>query len=232
MHTQSAFCRASQRRKPFATADRRPLRFRVMTRNMLKSVEKLTPTSARSHERLPPRLHRVRDRERGAAFRQLCDEIWPDDALLPRCRPVQHRRAPRPACGILRRRDPGLGPRVRHGVRPGLQGHRARRGDRGRALAARAGRALRVQPQGSEGPRRGRLGGRGAARRPRADHRRRDDGRDRRARVGRRHPRRRRNPGGGRGVPRPHGTRLGRALRRPGSPRTLRNTGHRDCHAR
>ena len=43
---------------------------------------------------------------------------------------------------------------------------------------------------------------------------------------------RRRDTGRGRGVPRPHGTRLGRALRRPGSPRTLWNTGHRDRHAR
>jgi orotate phosphoribosyltransferase len=46
MHTQSAFCRASQRRKPFAQADRMPLRFNVITRNILKNVRK--------HSRYPP----------------------------------------------------------------------------------------------------------------------------------------------------------------------------------
>ena len=71
-----------------------------------------------------------------------------------------------------------------------------------------------------------------AARGQSADRRRRHDRRDRRARVGRADPRRRRDARGRRGVPRPDGARLGRALRGPGSSRTLRHTGHRDRDAR
>ena len=79
---------------------------------------------------------------------------------------------------------------VRHAVRPGLQGHPARHDDgRGAGRARRPQPALRLQPQGSQGPRRGRHDRRRAARGPRADRRRRDHGRHGHPRVGRDHPR-------------------------------------------
>jgi orotate phosphoribosyltransferase len=51
MHTQSAFCRTNQGKYPFAAAARKPLRLRVITRNILKSVEKeiSSPVAASAH---------------------------------------------------------------------------------------------------------------------------------------------------------------------------------------
>jgi len=151
-----AFCLASQPRKPLAHAERMPLRLSVITRNMLNSVGKAGPIRKRNVPRLPPGVHRVCNRERSAAFRQLCDEIRPHDAVFLQCGTVQHRREARPACGILRKSHRELGHRLRHAVRARLQGHPARgRGlDGARPRGPR--RALRVQPQGSEGSRRGR----------------------------------------------------------------------------
>ena len=83
--------------------------------------------------------------------------------------------------------DSGL--RIRHAVRPGLQGHHAGRRGGDRAGAAGAQRAVRLQPQGSQGPRRGGHAGRRAAGRPRGDRRRRDLGRHLGARVDRADPR-------------------------------------------
>jgi orotate phosphoribosyltransferase len=64
--------------------------------------------------------------------------------------------------GILCTPPAGQRPRVRHAVRPGLQGHHAGRGGGGRTGPAGAQRALCLQPQGSQGPRRRRHPGRRA----------------------------------------------------------------------
>ncbi|CAA9400378.1 MAG: Orotate phosphoribosyltransferase, partial [uncultured Ramlibacter sp.] len=133
-------------------------------------------------------LRAVRRGGRRAALRRIQDQGGPPVALLLQRGAVRRRRQARPAGAILCKADHRFGHRVRPAVRSGLQGHPAGRGGRHRAGPRRPQRAVCVQPQGNQGPRRRRQPGRRTGERPCAGHRRRDVRRHRRARVDRADP--------------------------------------------
>ena len=100
-------------------------------------------------------LHRPRHVAHRAALRQLQTQVRARESVFLQRRPVQRRRSHRRARPVLRRGARALRPRVRHVVRPRLQGHSARHHHRRRARRAPPSqRALGVQSQGSQGSRR------------------------------------------------------------------------------
>jgi hypothetical protein len=179
----SAFCAAAQGRRPLRHAERMPLRFRVMMRNIGPCRERLS--SRKAFYGLSSGIHRVCRRARRACalvssrprpdgFRRTFFNagLFNNGAALGRLAEFYAKAIN--ASGIRRRRF----------VRAGLQGHSAGGGDCRCPGAGRAQPAFRVQSQGGQGSRRRWQHRRCAIGGARADRRRRDFGRHLGSRIG------------------------------------------------
>jgi hypothetical protein len=144
--------------------------------------------TARAADPLAQEFVRFAVRCRRAALRRVQDQGRAAVALLLQRRPVRRRRQARRARGILC--TPPAGQRVCRSTCCSARPTRASRWPPRWRSSWRGGpqRALRLQPQGSQGPRRRRHAGRRAGARARAHRRRRDLGRHLGARVDRPDP--------------------------------------------
>ena len=185
------------------------------------------------HARFPPRFHPLCDRTRtccaSASSRPrpgACRLI----SSMPACSTTARRSGgspnstPKPFSPPASRFDMLFGPAYKGIPLVAGGGHRAGRTRAQRALQPSTARKPRTTARAAHDRR--------AARRPGADHRRRDLRRHLGARIGRHHPRARRAALRRGHRARPHGARHGRAVGGAGSRKRLRHAGHQHRHAR